>query len=81
MSPDPPDPPRASRIIVPGQEHAEPAGEAPPASGSRIVLPPGATTEPEESLPEYPRLRPLEIMPVLALALMLVLLPLIADRP
>jgi AmmeMemoRadiSam system protein B len=64
VSPDPPDPPRASRIIVPGQEHAEPADEALPASGSRIVLPPGATTEPEESLPEYPRLRPLEIMPV-----------------
>jgi len=64
VSPDPPDLPRASRIIVPGQEPTAPAGEAPPAGGSRIVLPPGASLEPEESLPEYPRLRPLEIMPV-----------------
>jgi AmmeMemoRadiSam system protein B len=28
------------------------------------VLPPGVSAEPEEDLPEYPRLRPLEILPV-----------------
>jgi MEMO1 family protein len=76
---DPAEPLRSGKIIVPGQEHepeplppggsriiqepgaAEP--ETPPPGGSRIILPPGAHTE-EEDLPEYPRLRPLEMVPV-----------------
>ena len=65
---DPPDPtPR--RIILPG-ESAPPAGRplapddapAAPAAGPRIVLPPGVAGPEPEDLPEYPRLRPLEIM-------------------
>jgi AmmeMemoRadiSam system protein B len=55
----PSDPPRPSRLIVPG---AEPEPEAP--GQSRIVLPPGVTRETPEDLPEYPRLRPLLLMPV-----------------
>ena len=58
MSPDDPrDPPRSGRIIVPG---AEPEPEAAP----RIVVPPGVADERDESLPEYPRLRPLVLLPV-----------------
>jgi AmmeMemoRadiSam system protein B len=53
-----PDPPRASRLIVPGAQ-SEPAAAAP-----RIVLPPGVQREDEAELPEYPRLRPLIILPV-----------------
>jgi AmmeMemoRadiSam system protein B len=43
---------------VPGAD-PEPAAEAP-----RIVLPPGVEREAERELPEYPRLRPLLLMPV-----------------
>jgi AmmeMemoRadiSam system protein B len=68
------DPPR-SRIILPGQEHEPsgrptitgPGGEVPgaePPAASRIVLPPGVAPPEEENLPEYPRLRPLTLMPV-----------------
>jgi MEMO1 family protein len=50
-------PPR-SRLIIPGAEPAEPPK-------SRIVLPPGvAREEDERELPEFPRLRPLILMPV-----------------
>jgi hypothetical protein len=53
-------PPAPSRIILPGGEPAsEPEGGAP----SRIILPPGVTRETPEDLPEYPRLRPLVLMP------------------
>jgi hypothetical protein len=51
-------------------EHAagEPADDDgaphPPPGGSRIVLPPGVAREELEDLPEYPRLRPLEILAV-----------------
>jgi AmmeMemoRadiSam system protein B len=68
MPTDPPDDtPRRGRIILPGQENEpppEPAAEPPAAP--RIVLPPGVRREEEEAqdLPEYPRLRPLEIIPV-----------------
>ncbi|HYM80961.1 MAG TPA: AmmeMemoRadiSam system protein B [Candidatus Limnocylindria bacterium] len=58
------DPPRPGRIIVPGQEPPETAESEAPAGGSRIVLPPGASREPEEELPEYPLLRPLELLPI-----------------
>lgn len=59
MASDPPAPPdRPGRIILPGAEPEEPSG-----SGPRIVLPPGAVRETPEDLPEYPRLRPLVIMP------------------
>jgi AmmeMemoRadiSam system protein B len=52
-------PPRPGKIIVPGQESTPASGEP------RLVVPPGARAETEEEgLPEYPRLRPLEIVPV-----------------
>ena len=54
----PEEPARPSRIIVPGAE------TAPPGAAPRIVLPPGASVEPTDDLPEYPRLRPLVIMPI-----------------
>ncbi|MBI1797853.1 MAG: AmmeMemoRadiSam system protein B [Candidatus Eisenbacteria bacterium] len=62
------------RIILPGEERAAPpppepanagAGDGPesgPSPASRIVLPPGVAAESYDDLPEYPRLRPLEIM-------------------
>jgi MEMO1 family protein len=57
----------AGRIILPGEPDMAAEGAAPdeaPETGSRIVLPPGASLEEDEqSLPEYPRLRPLEILP------------------
>src|SRR5688572_22729968 len=57
---DPPDDaPRSSRLIIPGAE-PEPTPESPP----RIVLPPGVSRETPEDLPEYPRLRPLILVPV-----------------
>jgi len=58
-NPGPTDP-RPPRIIVPG---AEPEAAAAP----RIVLPPGVQTAEDttaDGLPEYPRLRPLILMPV-----------------
>ena len=54
----PEEPSRPPRIIVPGAE------TTPPEGGPRIVLPPGASVEPEADLPEYPRLRPLVIVPI-----------------
>ncbi|HTM57585.1 MAG TPA: AmmeMemoRadiSam system protein B [Candidatus Udaeobacter sp.] len=69
----PSDPPRRPRLIVPGAE-PEPA-EKPrlvvppgatteePAEKPRIVLPPGAAREEPADLPEFPRLRPLMLMP------------------
>lgn len=50
---DPTPPP--SRIILPGGD-PEPSGERP-----RIILPPGATVESREDLPEYPRLRAVQM--------------------
>lgn len=76
MSPDAPqDPPRPGRLIIPGAESDEPPAERPklvtPESAepeapqrSRIVLPPGVTRETPEDLPEFPKLRPLVIIPV-----------------
>ncbi|HEY6868080.1 MAG TPA: AmmeMemoRadiSam system protein B, partial [Candidatus Eisenbacteria bacterium] len=55
MSPTDPPEPRA-RLIVPG---AEPEAESAP----RIVLPPGVQRPVEDELPEYPKLRPLILMP------------------
>jgi len=54
----PEEPSRPPRIIVPGAETTAPEG------APRIVLPPGASLEPGDDLPEYPRLRPLVIVPV-----------------
>jgi AmmeMemoRadiSam system protein B len=54
----PEEPSRPPRIIVPGAETTAPGG------APRIVLPPGASIEPADDLPEYPRLRPLVIVPV-----------------
>lgn len=62
-------PGRPGRIIIPGQE-SEPEAPAPgtdaPAAeaGSRIILPPGVAREEAPDVPEYPRLRPLMLMPV-----------------
>jgi AmmeMemoRadiSam system protein B len=69
---EPPDPAAPRRIIVPGDDPrpAEPAappaerGDAPSAGAPRIVLPPGVAPEEPEDLPEYPRLRPLEIIAI-----------------
>lgn len=52
----PDDAPQPSRLILPGAEAA-------PRAGSSIVLPPGVTREVPEDLPEYPRLRPLVLVP------------------
>lgn len=70
---DPNEPPRPSRIIIPGAE-SEPAerpsivlptGEPSRASEKpKIVLPPGVALDTPEDLPEFPRLRPLQLMPV-----------------
>src|SRR2546428_11007059 len=67
MSPETPEPAPPRRIIMPGESPA-PArrpiapDEAAPPGPSRIVLPPGVAREEPEDLPEYPRLRPLEII-------------------
>jgi len=53
----PSDPPRPGRLIIPGAESEAPEG------ASRIILPPGVAREPDPDLPEYPRLRPLVLMP------------------
>ncbi len=67
------DPKRPGRIIIPGQEQepgptggpggaaGDPAG---PEQGPRIILPPGVAREEAEDIPEFPRLRPLMLMPV-----------------
>ena len=52
-----PDPPRASRLIVPG-------GASEREEKPRIVLPPGAARDEADDLPEFPRLRPLVLMPL-----------------
>jgi len=62
MPPEPPDPASSRRIIVPGEESRPPAPGSTPPAQPRIVLPPGVRREEPEDLPEYPRLRPLEIM-------------------
>src|SRR6185369_1680877 len=58
MVPDPNEPPaRPSRLIIPG---AEPE----PAAKPRIILPPGTSVETHDDLPEYPRLRAVQLTPV-----------------
>jgi MEMO1 family protein len=73
------DPPRPGRIIVPGAEPetddaatprivlpsgAEPETEPESSAPSRIVLPPGvAREERADAIPEFPRLRPLVLLP------------------
>src|SRR5262249_23042164 len=76
MSPEPTEPPaRPARIIVPGAEPESPDTPAPrivtpggpqpeAAAPPRIVLPPGVARETEADVPEYPRLRPLVLVPV-----------------
>jgi AmmeMemoRadiSam system protein B len=57
---DPNEPPaKPSRLIVPGAE-----AEADASARPRIILPPGRSMEEHNDLPEYPRLRPLQIVPV-----------------
>jgi hypothetical protein len=52
-----PAPARPSRLIVPG---ADPE----PAERPRIILPPGASVETHDHLPDYPRLRAVQLVPV-----------------
>src|SRR5512141_2710534 len=67
-----PDSPERPRLIIPGSEPAPaekprivlPGAEHEPAEKPAIVLPPGVSRETPEDLPEYPRLRPLVLMPV-----------------
>jgi MEMO1 family protein len=59
MPNDRPEEPSRPHLIIPGAESAPPAEGAP-----RIILPPGASIESDADLPEYPRLRPLVIVPV-----------------
>jgi AmmeMemoRadiSam system protein B len=54
--PNPPDPPKPGRIIVPGSE--PPTPDAP-----RIILPPGVSRPEAEDIPEYPKLRTLVLVP------------------
>ncbi len=62
---EPHDPPRPGRLIVPGGDPVEPEVEGADPAPPKIVLPPGVRSETEEDdLPEYPRLRPLEVLPV-----------------
>ncbi len=56
FDPDPA-PAKPSRLIVPG---AEPE----PAERPRIILPPGTSVETHDDLPEYPRLRAVQMVPV-----------------
>lgn len=61
-------PKKPGRIILPGQEHEpETSDETPsaaPPGKSRIILPPGTARDETDDVPEYPRLRPLMLMPV-----------------
>jgi MEMO1 family protein len=57
MSLTPDDPSPKSRIIIPGAETE--SDERP-----RIILPPGTVRDSADDLPEYPRLRRLQILPV-----------------
>lgn len=58
MVSDPNEPPaQPSRLIIPGSETA-------PRETPRIILPPGVAAEAPADLPDYPRLRPLQIAPV-----------------
>jgi len=57
---EPDDPPaKPPRLIVPGSEPEPEPNERP-----RIILPPGSSVESHDDLPEYPRLRPVQISAV-----------------
>ncbi len=60
---DPTQPMRPGRIILPGSEPPPTAGSEAPGP-SRIVVPPGAEHGEADDLPEYPRMRPLEMLSV-----------------
>src|SRR5438552_10593180 len=64
-----PDERKGPRIVAPGSGQDAPASgvereDEPPAVGSRIILPPGVATSTTEDVPEYPKLRPLILMPI-----------------
>src|SRR5437763_10752422 len=59
MVTDPNEPGRPTRIIMPG---AEPEPEAAPRP--KIILPPGISIETHDDLPDYPRLRAVQLTPV-----------------
>ena len=52
-------PPSKPRLIIPGADPEPDTREKP-----RIILPPGSALEARDDLPEYPRLRPLQIQAV-----------------
>ena len=58
------------RLIVPGEERTEAPAEPPAEAArdrrqlSRIVLPPGVSRDTPEDLPEFPKIRPLVIVPI-----------------
>ncbi|TMA23929.1 MAG: AmmeMemoRadiSam system protein B [Deltaproteobacteria bacterium] len=54
---DPKEPAKPSRLIIPGAERE-------PAEQPRIILPPGTSVEAHDDLPEYPRLRAVQLTPV-----------------
>ena len=56
--------PGPGRLIVPGAEPDDADEAAAPRSASRIVLPPGVMRDTPDDLPEYPKIRPLVIVPV-----------------
>ncbi len=58
FDPNEPPPPK-SRLIIPGAGSEPDISEKP-----RIILPPGSALEAHDDLPEYPRLRPLQIQAV-----------------
>ena len=62
MTPSEEPAPAPGRIIVPGAATPEESSQG--AGGSRIVLPPGVETDEDGDLPEFPRLRLLEMVPV-----------------
>jgi AmmeMemoRadiSam system protein B len=67
--PDPEDAPAPQSVTPSGGAHhdlredRETSTEPPPSPRSRIIVPPGVTRDIPEDLPEYPRLRPLVLMP------------------
>jgi AmmeMemoRadiSam system protein B len=62
MPTEPTDPAAPRRIIVPGDDPRPAPGDGRSTGAPRLVLPPGVAREELPDLPEYPRLRPLEIM-------------------
>src|SRR5207244_9066495 len=67
-----PAPGAGPRIVLPGAPTTGDSAPGPavdraeetPRAASRIILPPGVATSADEDVPEYPKLRPLVLMPI-----------------